>query len=68
MQRYPCPRKLLDTELYKAAVLSQILHDVQDAMKHRALRGACTQPALEFYLLALVSSIKLPKYHVGSNQ
>lgn len=67
MQRYPCPRKLLDAELYEAAVQSQILPAVQDAMEYRALRGACTQPALLPYLLALVSSIKLPKHHVGPN-
>lgn len=68
MQQYPCPHKLLDTELYEAAVHSWTLHAVQDAMKYRALRGACTQPALASYLLALISSIELPKRHTGSAQ
>lgn len=66
MQRYPCPCKLLDTELYKAAEHSQIVHAVQDAMKYSALRGAGTQSALASYLLELVSNIELPKNHVGS--
>lgn len=68
MQRYPCPRKLLDTELYKAAERSQILRAVQDAMKYCALRGAGTQSTLASYLLAPVSNIKLPKIHVGSTR
>lgn len=59
--RYPCPCKLLDRELCKAAVHSQIPHAIQDDTKYSTFRGAHALPAFAYYLLALVSNVYCPK-------
>lgn len=60
-RRYPCPCKLLDTELYKVAVHSWIPCAVQDATKCSTFRGARAHSALAYYPLALISNIYRPK-------
>lgn len=67
-RRYPCPCKLLDTELCKADVRSWTPCPVQDATKYSTSKGAHAPPALAYYLLALVSNIYHPKPTLAQNE